>query len=52
MALVIPHLGYAISYWCPYIEKGIAELEKVERRAMKLIPETHVQCTLQKLGNY
>ncbi|CAF0878576.1 unnamed protein product [Brachionus calyciflorus] len=33
MGLVRPHLEYAISYWCPYFEKDIAELKKVPRRA-------------------
>ena len=32
-ALVRPILEYASPVWCPYLEKNIALLEKVQRRA-------------------
>ena len=38
-SLVRSHLEYAINSWCPYLEKDINEVEKVQRRATKLIPE-------------
>jgi ribonuclease P/MRP protein subunit RPP40 len=36
---VRPHLEFAIQAWCPYYSKGINELEKIQRKATKLIPE-------------
>ena len=35
--MVRPHLEYANSVWCPYKIGDIKEIEKVQKRATKLI---------------
>ena len=37
-AIVIPHLEYCIREWSPYLRKDIDMLEKIQRRATKIIP--------------
>lgn len=34
--MLCPHLKYCMKYWSPYLEKDVVELDKVQRRAIKM----------------
>ena len=36
---VRPHLEHAVQFWSPYLRQDIDKIEKIQRRATKMIPE-------------
>ena len=38
VALVRPHLEFAVSVWNPYLRKDIYNIEKIQRKATRMIP--------------
>ena len=48
-----PNLEFCIPAWCPYLSKDIEVMEKVQRRATKMVPELknlQYEDRLQRLG--
>src|SRR5215813_14392956 len=54
-ALVRPHLEYAVQLWSPYFVRDIANIERIQRRATKLVEGMQgksCQDRLNELGMY
>ena len=52
-SLVRPHLEYGAAVWHPHLRRNIDELEKVQRRATKQVPEVRnlpYELRLERLG--
>ena len=50
-AIVIPHSEYCIQAWRPYSKKDIDTLERIQRRATKIIPELRDLSYEERLKN-
>ena len=50
-AIVRPHLEYCIQAWNPHLRKDVDMLEKIQRRATKLIPELRDLTYEERLNN-
>ena len=48
-AIVRPHLEYCIQAWRPYRKKATDTLERIQRRATKMIPELRDLCYEERL---
>jgi hypothetical protein len=46
---VRPHLEYAVSVWCPYLLGDIQEIEKVQHRMTRLLPQLRSLCYEDRL---
>ncbi|XP_063852406.1 uncharacterized protein LOC135095487 [Scylla paramamosain] len=54
-SLYVAHLEYANQVWCPYKTKDVEAVERVQRRATKLVPDLKdlpYEETLKKLQAY
>ena len=51
-AIVRLHLEYCIQAWRPYRKKDIDKLERIQRRATKMIPELRYFCYESRLLQY
>jgi len=44
-SMVCPHVEFANSVWCPYNIGDLKEIEKLQKRAAKLVTHAHTRIT-------
>ena len=49
--LLRQHLEYAVQFWSPHLRRGIDEIEKIQRRATKIIPEIRNHSYHQRIND-
>ena len=48
-SLVRPYLEYAVQFWSPHLRRHIDKMERVQRKATKIIPDIRNQSYQQRL---
>ena len=48
-SLVRPHLEHAVQFWSSYLRRDIDKIEKIQRRATKMIPEIRNHSYYQRI---
>ena len=46
-----PRLEHAVQFWSPHLRRDIDKMEKIQRRATKMIPEIRNNSYLQRIQN-
>ena len=47
-SLIRPHLEHAMQFWSPHLRLDIDKIEKIQKRATKLIPESETTATTRQ----
>ena len=48
-SIVRPHLEHAMQFWSPHLRRDINKMEKIQRRATKMIPKIRNHCYHQRI---
>ena len=51
-SLVLPHLKHAVQFWSPHLRRDIDKMEKIQRRATKMIPEIRNHSYHQRIQDF